>query len=271
MTSAGNRFNLQDSGYENGPNERSGPMTHGLKGILGAERAKTYNPSCYLSGDKGGAAGGYGIVSHGEGGGGVGGGVGHSPILPGGYAGAETTFEGGVRGGGVSEHETLPAQYEYPKKRGYDEHTSRAPGAGTMHGVPGVEGLHRMGMISHGEDDGGDSGDSGGGDSGDSGEGLAGKGHACPHGCGAFAKSSHGLARHIHSKHGGFKGLGKSLTRHGDSYDGKQYRGETDELSKEHEISEEFSRAAEHKDVASTYTRGDCGGSYAKMSRLAAK
>ena len=37
------------------------------------------------------------------------------------------------------------------------------------------------------------------------------KGMSCPHGCGLTMKSAHGLARHIHAKHGGFKGIGRAL------------------------------------------------------------
>lgn len=135
-------------------------------------------------------------------------------------------FEGGVRGGGVSVTETVPSQPRVPKK-GFDEHTKRSGNAPT-HGVPGVEGF--SGDID--DDD-------------ESDERVNNDGLVCPHGCGMVARSSHGLARHIHKKHGGFGGLGKAF--------GKCTK--SDGASK---------LTQSCNSVISSYSSGDLGGSYTK-------
>lgn len=272
---------------------------HGFKGILGAERGKTYVPSAYGTGDKGGSAGGYG-VGHGAAGGG-GGAMGGGGPMPG-YAGSSLGFEGGVRGGHVSEPETQPAQYQYPPKHGYDEHKDRGDG---VHGVPGVEGMPGHAMA-----------DMGAGDQGQGDHGAA--GHSC-HACGMKRKTKHGLVSHMFNKHGAravahafdknisdtvdVKGVGqinpdtsakhspgakapkamkdarpgKMSTQpvhtedsgmgmtHGDSYEGKQTRGETEGPAEWSKTEAEF-RAAQEKagDPAmrvphSSYATGDRG------------
>lgn len=200
----------------------------GFNGKVAKGRQST--PSSY-EGDQGGAAGGAGLPH------GLGGGPSMQPMLGHGYAGAPISFEGGVRGGGVSECETMPAQYPYPKKVGYDEHRSRTGGpmgaaGGNVHGLPGVEGIDPViGLPApeHGMagDDDGDEGD----------------GYACPHGCGSM-KSRHGLARHVHARHG-FGGLGRALhptkKKHGTSYtEGQEFRGESDDAGTQKKIKAEF-------------------------------
>jgi hypothetical protein len=142
-----------------------------------------------------------------------------TPMPSHGYGGAVIAFEGGVRGGAISEPETMPAQYKFQAKTGYDEHRSaRRDAAGTVHGLPGVEGIEvphdKPGdpkeplTNNHGEaSDGGTNMTQGTGD-----------GFACGHGaCGMRTKSAHGLARHVRSAHG-FGALGKRMT-HGSNYD----------------------------------------------------
>jgi hypothetical protein len=202
-----------------------------MKGIVGAERAKTYTPSAYGGGDRGGSAGGYGI-GHGAMGGGSGGAAGG--FMPSfGYQGAALGIEGGVRAGGVSEPETMPGQYPYSKK-------------GTVHGVSGVEGINAepLGANAHPE------------------------GHGCGHGCGMF-KTQHGLARHALAKHG-FSGMKKAMS-HGDSYGGKQTRGETEGPKEWEENEHEWSAAKSKVDDSeplSSFSSGDSGGSYSKMKKI---
>ncbi len=116
------------------------------------------------------------------------------------YGGAVIAFEGGDRGGAVSEPETMPAQYSFPRKIGFDEHR-RPPAEGTVHGMPGVEGIKTPSKPpgDHGMSD----------NAGSSGTKMT-DGYACSHGCGSM-KSKHGLARHVHAKHGGFGGLGHAM------------------------------------------------------------
>lgn len=89
-------------------------------------------------------------------------------------------FEGGKK---APDHQmTRPSQTVYPAKIGFDEHR-RDPFDGTVHGVPEAEGM--------GKED---------------------QGNPCPS-CEYTCKSAHGLARHIHAKHGGFRGLGKAISK----------------------------------------------------------
>jgi uncharacterized C2H2 Zn-finger protein len=212
---------------------------HSMKGILGVIRGRSYKESSYQSGDLGGSAGGYG-AEHGM----------LSSTMQG-MKGDGIGFEGGVRGGGVSILETLPSQPRVPKK-GFDEHNRRS-GAAPTHGVPGVEGFS--------DDSAGDEG----AEANSGSDGLV-----CPHGCGMVARSSHGLARHIHKRHGGFGGLGKAFGKkeHGTSYKGEELRGETEGASQWKSIRAEFDQAqnkAESGSVMSSYVSGDAGGSYTKM------
>lgn len=110
-------------------------------------------------------------------------------------------IEGGVRAGG--DFETLPSLFPYPRKEGYDEHRYVD---GTVHGVPGVEGISPdgafldepvVGMAT--------------------GPGEHGCGYA---GCGFRARSAHGLARHARALHG-YGGLPKALGYAGASGFGK--------------------------------------------------
>lgn len=225
-----------------------------MKGILGAQRAKTFTPSGYGEGDRGGSAGGYGLPHGTAGGGGAassGGGVGHVPMA---YGGVEHFFEGGVRGGG--DPETFPGQYKV-RKTGFDEHSGGRSGGSPTHGVDGVEGLdvedspsgssggeglyetspmsdmgpggpqtdrtgrdHKMGL---GHREGPD--DTEEHEAGETAEeeayehrtGREVSGHRCgSKGCGFAARTPHGLARHALAKHG-FKGLGHGLV-HGSGY-----------------------------------------------------
>lgn len=227
-----------------------------MKGILGHMRGETYVPSGYDKGDKGGSAGGYGI--HGMKAGLSGSDAGGMPEQR--YSGGDLGFEGGVRGGG--DFETMPAMYPYPKKKGYDEHSvSREE---SIHGVPGVDGMADMGA----------------GDQGSADHGMAGGMHCMAGKCGFSAKSSHGLARHIVKKHGygAFTkhGLGAAIDpqplppdhgmRHGDSYSGQEYRGESDSPKEMAGIKAEY--AAAHAKIGanptertfSSYERRDQGG-----------
>lgn len=219
------KANRHPSNYEEG---------HGMKGIIGANRAKNYVPSSY-DGDHGGSAGANGLH---------------------GYGGAPLHFEGGHRGGGVSEPETLPSQEVFLPKKGFDE---RAHGAaeGNVHGLPGVEGIkpptHRPG--DHGME----------GNEGSSGTEMtpgSTDGYACAHGCGSM-KSKHGLARHYFAKHGGFGGLGHALGgSHGSSYKpGEEFKGETETEGKPQmkAIKKEFEAAKPSGKKGSSYEGGDCG------------
>lgn len=231
--------------------------SHGMKGILGAMRGRTYTPSAYGSGDQGGSAGGYGVkTGHGAAGGGAGGagGPGGAPMVSFGYAGAALGFEGGVRGGGVSPPETMPAQYPYPKKKGFDEHASAD---GSVHDVPGVEGMKFGASPDHGMS----------------------QGHAC-HACGLTTKSGHGLVQHMMARHGaravahrfglsfgasqGEGGVPSQFGTHGTSYTpGVEYKGETEGPEEWKKIESEFDSAkSQIHDVASSYATGDKGGSY---------
>jgi hypothetical protein len=227
---------------------------HGMKGIIGADRAKGYEGSSY-AGDKGGAAGQVGLP-HGAGPGRGGGEV----IRPNSHGmSADIHFEGGIRGAAVSEPETLPGQYTV-RKRGFDEHRFAVD---SVHGVAGVEGVHGEGSM----DDGGASmspseppdEDPNGG------MGMAGKGkHGCKT-CGFAAKTAHGYARHVHAKHGYGK-LGHGLTSHGDSMQGREFKGETEGPKEMAQVREEFSRARGKIEVTgSSYDRGDHAGSYGRM------
>ena len=247
-----------------------------MKGIIGAERAKTFTASSYGDGDNGGSAGGYGV--HGM--------MDDDDADPpkmasAGYGGAAIAFEGGIRGGAVSEPETMPSQAVFPKKKGYDEHRSHGYSAeGTIHGLPGVEGIKPPTQApgDHGMSDAaaGDTEMTGGGD-----------GYGCPHGCGASMKSAHGLARHVHSKHGGFGGLGHAFRgKHGSGYtpghkdDGPtgessvgEFRGETEGPKAMEAVAKEWSAAKSEigkpaASVHSSYGSGDGGGSYGKMKGL---
>jgi len=256
-----------------------------MKGIIGAERASTYTQSSYESGDQGGSAGGYGL--HGMKGQRKMGAEefekSQMPSLA--YGGVPIAFEGGHRGGAVSEPETLPSQAVFAKKTGYDEHrTHGAASEGTIHGLPGVEGIkppttppgdHGMRSSNYSSPDSDDE------------ESEGNDGYGCPHGCGAKMRSSHGLARHVSAKHGGFRGLGHSLVgKHGSSYapshrdtgpagesSGGEMRGETEGPRGMKAIAREWESAKEKaknssEDVSSTYGGGDGGGSYGKMKNL---
>lgn len=243
----------------------NGMKGHSLLSNIGADRAASYEPSSY-AGDKGGAAGGYG-VGHG-----MDGGAGHAPVMVShGYGGAALGFEGGVRAGGVSEMETLPSQGPYPKKTGFDEHRAHGYVAeGSLHGLPGVEGIktptqrpgdHGLDAMAKEEAEPGSS-----------------DGFACSHGCGSM-KSRHGLARHLHAKHGGFGALGHALTSHGSSYapnhkdsgpsgeskTGGETRGETEGPRGMAAIRSEFEKAKPASSVHSSYDSGDGGGSCGKV------
>jgi len=216
-----------------------GERGHGMNGIIGRERAKSYKVSSYADGDNGGSAGGYGasygvLASSMHG------------ITPGGVG----LREGGVRAGGVSCHETLPFQPQL-KKKGYDEHgiASYQP----VHGVDGIEGMPSGEPTE---------------ESSPEPESSESNGFACPHGCGAKMKSAHGLARHIASKHGGFAGLGHALT-HGSSFkEGEELRGETEDPVLMKGISEEYARAArEASKNQSSYVTGDSGKAYSSTKR----
>lgn len=296
MTSKGNKYAGQ---HENGSNADYTSVgtydlpaqfpeivrgTHPMKGIVGADRAKTYTPSGYSGGDRGGSAGGFGLP-HGLGGAGGGGSMAGGPIqgMPSfGYTGAPLGFEGGIRGGAVSAPETLPAQYPYPQKEGYDETSPSRPGGrgmagGTVHGVSGVEGLDDTPE-----------------DATEGADGMV--GHSCPHhGCGRRMGTSHGLARHIMAAHGKFRGLGSALVKkhgmqaapggvvsslgsHGTSYKvGQEFRGETEDAPEMRQVTNEYARAkseigsASNESHMSSYARGDQNGSYGRMSQLARK
>ena len=283
MASASNR--QEDFDYVNGPGSGlpshvpamggDGFGGHSMKGIIGRERAKTYVPSSYENKDKGGSAGGYGLP-HGMGGGGDGGAMGGGPMVSIGYAGDTLGFEGGVRAGGVSEHETMPAQYPFPKR---GDKSSETRGTGSVHGVDGVEG------IEHGEFDASEAGAD---------ERNAGSdGFACPHGCAMGFKTGHGVARHVHAKHGGFGGLGHAFKGGKDNWQNgkgtapkppvpqptgvpsvlgvghgsglnpdKEYRGETEGPAEMSQIRNEY--AAAEREIpgvgsGSSYSRGDAG------------
>lgn len=133
------------------------------------------------------------------------------PMASAGYGGPPIAFEGGIRGGGVSEQETMPSQAVFAPKRGYDEHRRRGPvdGPGTVHeeaGVEGVEGGDSPGTVEPGNED----------DAHEMSEQAAtdtkmSDGFSCGHGaCGMKARSKHGLARHVHAKHG-YGSLGKAM------------------------------------------------------------
>lgn len=271
--------NTSDTSYGDGtgfaqPAGDTNMANHGMKGIIGAMRARTYTPSDYGGGDKGGSAGGYG-VGHGAAGAG---GPGAKPMVSFGYTGAALGFEGGVRGGGVSEPETLPAQYQYPAKKGYDEHHSAA---GTVHEVAGVEGIpsRRDGM------DGGDEGSDT-----EMSEGMSGSN--C-HACGFAAKTGHGLVQHMMARHGarsvahrmgmgggaptslgmsqGKAGVPSRLESHGTAYgSSKEFPGETEGPAEWQKIRSEYETAAGKLGTSggSSYGSGDSGGSYGTMSSI---
>lgn len=221
---------------------------HGFKGIIGKRRAERDKPSSYGDGDRGGSAG---AMMHG-----LGGGPALAPNMMGshGYGGEPICFEGGVRGGGVSEHETMPAQYPFPRKVGYDEHRSRSgvmEMEGTIHGLPGVEGIKPViGLRPSGHGAADDTMPS-------STETKMSDGYGCPHGCG-FMKSRHGLARHLHAKHG-YGALGHALTGHGSSYkEGEEFRGETEGPREMERIRDEYGSAKPIR-RSSSYLGGDAG------------
>jgi len=182
---------------------------HGMKGIIGAMRAESYEPSTYGAGDKGGAAGGYGLP-HGAAGSATGPGSKPMAVAASSYGGTPIMFEGGYRGGAVSEPETRPAQYPYPKKLGYDERSSRHEGGG-VHGVSGVEGIPRRaggdGMAY------GAMGAGGYADEDEAGEHEMGAKCGMA-GCAFVGKTTHGLARHAIKKHKRAE-MGHALRAHG--------------------------------------------------------
>lgn len=238
---------------------------HGLKGTLGANRARGYQPSGYGTGDAGGQAGHVGLPHGAAGGGGV------EVIRPDSHGlSSGVHFEGGVRGANVSEPETLPATYTV-RKKGFDEH--RFP-ATDVHGMDGVEGVHGEGSM----DDGGNSTTmSAPPESSPGSMGMAGKGgHGCKT-CGFTAKTAHGYARHIHAKHGygklghGLTGHGMQMgpsgfgTTHGDSMQDQEFRGETEGPREMAQIRAEFEAAKPRKDFHSSYADGDRAGSYGKV------
>ncbi len=92
------------------------------------------------------------------------------------YGGKPLSFEGGREAILPSPGETMPAEYQFAPKVGFDERNRVSPPDSTAT----IEG-----DTSHSYD--------------------------CPHGCGVTSRSSHGLARHVHARHGGFKGLGHAL------------------------------------------------------------
>lgn len=239
---------------------------HGIKGPLGAERAKTYTPSSYSS-DEGGAAGGYGVgPSHGLSDSAFGGNGARMGAH--GYGGATVSFEGGARAGGVSEPETLPSQVPFQRKTGYDEHHGFAA-EGSVHGLPGVEGLktpkNKPGDPAEGPKK-ADGMDGGGGEMSE--DTPMTDGFACSHGCGNM-KTRHGLARHTVSKHGYGK-LGHALTSsHGSGFPGNsnQTRGETEGPEELGAIRREYSSASPSPLPLSSYGAGDGGGSYGKVVR----
>lgn len=223
-------------------------IKHGMKGLIGAERAKTYTPSAYAGGDRGGSAGGYGL-SHG-----AAGAPGAKPmaVAPT-YGGAPMHFEGGTRGGAVSEPETMPGAYEYGKKGGYDEHKASKRGGG-VHGVAGAEG---MPAHAHGDDGDGDD------------ESRDGMGARCGMaGCGFTAKTPHGLARHAIKKHKRMA-IGHALMGRSHGMSG-QVRGETENSSDQAKIRAEYTKAkgrimsnpSTHAESCSSYGSGDRGGSH---------
>lgn len=251
---------------------------HGIKGALGAERAKSYTPSSY-GGDEGGSAGGYGVgKSHGLGPDESA--FGSAKMSAHGYGGATLSFEGGVRAGGVSEPETLPGQNPFPRKKGYDEHRGHgfAP-EGTVHGLPGVEGLKTPKKRPGDPEEGPKRADGMDGAGGERSEDTPmTDGFACSHGCGNM-KSRHGLARHTVAKHGYGK-LGHALTSHGSDYSPKhkdsgpsgesssgETRGETEGPAAMSAIRREYDAAQPSGRVASSYGTGDGGGSCGKVVR----
>lgn len=206
---------------------------HSMKGILAAARGRATEQSSYVGGDKGGGSSWSGL-QHG--------------MLSSMPHGEGEGFEGGVRGGGVSVQETMPFQPRIPKK-GFDEHRGKSGGA-SVHGTPEAEQMPVSPARGEGE-----------------GEEMS-EGFGCPHGCGATMKSRHGLARHVHSRHGGFGGVGKAM--HGCDYNKKEYKGETENREDMNAITSEFKSAVSKitSGPISSYESGDGGGSHSRMSSL---
>lgn len=148
-------------------------------------------------------------------------------------------FEGGVRGGGVSVLETLPFQ-PHSSKIGYDEHRGRKSVGESLHEVNEAEGIDSD--ASESEDE----------------------GYACGICAGKFrAKSPHGLARHIHAKHGQFKGLGQSL-RYYISKERGEPEGKTEGIAQSKDITEFLKHKKSSVTGGSSYNSGNKGESYHK-------
>ena len=134
------------------------------------------------------------------------------------YNGSPLYFEGGVRAPRTAE--TLPAAYPHRQKLGYNERRSSRTD-GTLHGVPGVEGI-RAGYGNDGNS--GATADSSAGGTSVEGD----HGYTCKHhGCGMKHGSSAALAVHVAKSHGTSYKLGQESR--GETEDDEEWDGDDDE------------------------------------------
>ena len=139
------------------------------------------------------------------------------------YTGAPLRFEGGDRAPHTPP--TRPDQGTAPSRPG------KKPGS--VHGVPGVEGMHDVGEKPE--------------------EGQKeNHGFSCPHGCGSM-KTAHGLARHIRASHG-FGALGHGLVH------GIMKR----EVPEAATVRESSTRETPAREWFSSYENGDRDGAYGR-------